>query len=117
MSAIQYDDVERLIEAHRARLFQLELKQAQLGSGTPEHIPIEMERIAREIERLSGAAVEMTVREKYLIDQQWQMRIEVELIELKRDVRELRLLADQLLPHLAVIAAHVTRLQPANGEP
>jgi hypothetical protein len=116
MSAIEYDDVEKLLAAHRARLFQLELKQATMGSGTPEHVPIEMERIAREIERLSGAAVEMTVREKYLIDQQWQMRYEVELIELKREVREMRVLIDRLLPHMATIAAFAARAPAWNGE-
>lgn len=111
MSATQYDDLTRRLAAHRARLSELEWLAATKGTDTPPHVRTEIRDIIEKIEELSGAAVEMTPREQYLMDWQSRMRLEVELIEIKRDVREMRGLIDQLLPHMAVIAAHVARLQ------
>jgi len=104
MSATQHDNLAELIAAHQARLHQLQMKQALLGTATPEHIPIEIAKAERAIEQLSGAPVEMTTRERYLIDQQWQMRIEGDMYKLERKVDQAVQLLQDLLAALAVRA-------------
>ena len=104
MSALEYDNLAELIGAHRERLHQLQLKQALLGAATPEHIPIEIDRITSTIERLSGQPVEMTTRERYLIDQQWQMRIEGDMFKLERKIDRTIALLESLLSAMAIRA-------------
>lgn len=117
MSATEYSEIATLVAAHKARLHQLQLRQASQGTNTPVEVLIEMGQITAEIERLSGKPVEMTTRERYLVDQQWQMRWEVEMIELKRQVRAMDATFQQLLPHMAAIAAYVVSQQKAQRPP
>jgi hypothetical protein len=117
VSATEYAEISALVAAHKARLHQLQIKQAAMGSNTPVEVLIEMGHIAAEIERLSGKPVEMTTRERYLVDQQWQMRWEVEMIELKREVRAMDATFRELLPHMAKLAAFVVTLQQQRPSP
>lgn len=97
MVAHEHEAIADLIAAHRARLHQLQKKQALLGvRDTPEHIPLEIERIEDAIERLSGQPIEMTTREKYLVDLHWQTRIEGDLYKLDQKLDRLAGLVEQL---------------------
>jgi hypothetical protein len=102
MPATEHDDIAELIAAHRARLHQLQLRQATMGSSTPDYVPIEIAQATHAIEQLSGQPVEMTVRESYLVNQQWQMRIDGDLFKLDRKIDEVLHLFHQLLAALAV---------------
>lgn len=105
MVAHEHEAIADLIAAHRARLHQLQKKQALLGvRDTPEHIPLEIERIEDAIERLSGEPVEMTVREKYLVDLDWQLRIEGDVYRLDQKMDRLTGLVEYLLAELALRA-------------
>jgi hypothetical protein len=112
MSATQYEHIADLIATHRARLHQLQLKQALLGMATPEHIPLEIDQIADAIERLSGQPVEMTVREAYLVDQQYKMRIEGDIFKLDR---KLDRLAGRVEDLFAALALHALALTPQHS--
>lgn len=102
MPATEHDDIAQLIAAHRARLLQLQIKQATMGSATPEYVPIEIAQATRAIEELSGRPLEMTTRERYLVDQQWHMRYEGDLFKLDRKIDEVLNLFHQLLAALAL---------------
>ena len=117
MSATEYSEIAALIAAHKARLHQLQMRQASQGTSTPVEVLIEIGHITAEIERHSGKPVEMTTRERYLVDQQWQMRWEVEMIELKREVRAMDATFRELLPHMAELAAFVVSLQQQRPSP
>jgi hypothetical protein len=102
MAATEHDNIAELIATHQARLHQLQLTQATMGSATPPYVALDIAQATRAIEQLSGQPVEMSVREKYLIDQQWQMRIDGDLFKLDRKIDEVLNLFHQLLAALAL---------------
>lgn len=100
--AYEHEDLNQLLVAHRRRLHELRLQQAAMGSATPAHIKTEIRDIEHAIEQLTGQPVELTVREKHLIDQQFQMRIEGDLYRIDRRVEQLHDLVLDLLEALAL---------------
>ena len=110
--AYEHQQLAALISAHRATLFQAQLKQAKLGSAAPEYLANEIAAIEAEIERLSERPVEMTPREAHLVNYQMWMRLETNQVELAREMRELRQRVNQLIDALAMTATH-TRGRPA----
>lgn len=103
----EHSHIAELIATHQARLHELQLTQATMGAATPAHVLIDIKAAIKSIEELSGAPVEMTVREKYLVDQQTWLRLESELLSLRREVRGMADLFQQLLPSITTIAAYV----------
>lgn len=104
MAATEHDSIAELIATHQARLHQLLLTQAAMGNQTPPYVMTDIAQATRAIEQLSGKPIEMTVREKYLIDQQWQMRIEGDLFKLERKIDQVIAQFQQLLTALAIRA-------------
>lgn len=104
MPATQHSQIAELIATHQARLHELELIQAAMGSATPPHVTMDIKLAVKAIEDLSGKPVEMTVREKHLIDEQWRMRYEGDLYKLERKIDGVTNLLHQLLRDLAIRA-------------
>lgn len=100
--AYEYEDLNRLITAHRKHLQVLREQQAAMGSATPAYIKTEIREYEQKIEELTGQSVELTIREKHLIDQQFQMRIEGDLYRIDRRVEQLHDLVLDLLEALAL---------------
>lgn len=115
--AYEYEDLNRLIVAHQRHLQALREQQAALGSAAPAYIKTEIREYERKIEELTGQPVEMTVREKHLIDQQFQMRIEGDLYRIDRRVEQLHDLVLKLLEALAVRALTPQKQVPARKRP
>lgn len=102
--AYEHEQIAELIATHRARLHQLQLKEAALGSAAAEYVAIDIAKAERAIEQLSGQPIEMSVREAYLVNQQYQMRIEGDMAKLDRKVDKVIDLVQDLLKALALHA-------------
>lgn len=110
--AYEQEQIAALIGAHQATLFQLQLKQAKMGSAAPATLANEIADVEKAIERLTERPVEMTPREAHLVNYQMWMRIESNQINLAREVSELRHRVNQMLDALAIQGIRAPAKQP-----
>jgi hypothetical protein len=112
MPATQPDrqNLDDLIQAHTDRLQVLHVQAARYGDDAPPHIPIEIDRIERELAQLKAATAfpvsdalveELGPTGRYQLWMSHIMRLDTDIGRLRRAVEQIDAKLDQVLIALA----------------